>query len=375
MLNPKLTGLSFLAALSGTVAQAETYALATFFEPTHTITRYQHVEFAERVKEISKGEITFEVYTGGILMPPTGTLEGVAAGVAQASVIAPSYTPSALPVMNAVHDLGWMKPDPLVLALATADFNFNEAAPQRDWKNNGVLYGAGHATPSYNFMCRTEVAGLADLKGVKTRTPGASYVRFGDSIGLTAVNLAASEIYIGLERGALDCVIGDLTHLQTGSTVGDLVKSIITLPMSPYFTSAGLVYNRDFWRSLRDDQRRLLLEEGARSTVRLTLAYQEENRQALEWGRANGIAVHEPDAALQAAYDSFVSTGMGNSLEYSKTTFGISDPEALFASYSKYIDRWDALLKTVDRNNAEAVYALVKAEMIDGVDVATYGFD
>ncbi|WP_323032475.1 hypothetical protein [Paracoccus sp. (in: a-proteobacteria)] len=372
----KKTGLlATVVALMGGVASAETYSLATFFEPNHPITRFQHVEFADRVREASNGEIDFEVFSGGSLLPAAGTLEGVTSGVAQVSVFAPSYAPSALPALNAIADMNWLKPDPLLLAFAYADFSFNEEVSKEQWKRNGVLYGAGHATPIYRLMCRDASATLEDLRGKRVRMPGASYARFGDTIGLTAVNMPASEMYTAMERGAIDCACGDVTHLQSGGTIGELVDSINMVELPPYFSSAGLLYSRQFWQGLRDDQRRLLLDEGARSMVRLTMAYLAEEQQALDWAKEQDIVLNEPDAGLQKAVDDFVSSGVGDMAGIARKNFGIEDPEALFATFQGYIDKWDGLMAGVDRSSEEAVLALVRTEIFDKVDVSTYGMD
>lgn len=363
------------ACMTAQVAQAEKYTIATFVEPSHPITRFQHVEFADNVREASNGEIDFEVLTGGMLMPAGGTLEGVASGVAHVSILPPSYAPSALPVANAIGDMGWLNPDPLLLAFAYADFNFNEEIASAEWKKNGVLYGAGHATPIYHYMCGADLATLDDLKGKKMRQAGSSYVRFGDAIGVTAVQLPASEIYTALERGVIDCACGDLTHLQSGATIGELVNSIIMIDLSPYFTSAGLMYNREFWQGLSGDQRRLLLDEGARSMVRLTMAYLQESQENLDWAQKNGISVHQPDAALTQALTDFVDGGVGDMVGYAKTQFNIEDPQALFDNFDGYITKWEDLMADVDRNDEAALLSLVKTNIFDKVDVETYGID
>ncbi|WP_419906296.1 C4-dicarboxylate TRAP transporter substrate-binding protein [Hoeflea sp.] len=358
-----------------TPAQAEQYSIATFIGPTHIITRYQHQEFADNVRDATGGEIDFEVFAGGALLPPTGTLEGISNGVAQVSVMPPTYAPSALPVLNAVSDLGWLKPDSFVLAFAYADFNFNDEAAKQDWKNNGVLYGAGHATPVYHLMCTGERTSLEDLQGAKTRSPGASYARVMTDIGLSPVNISSSESYTGLERGALDCVAADLTFLVSGQKIGDLVDSVVLANFMPYFSSAGLMYDRDFWQGISDENRRHLLDEGALSMVRLQMAYAKEVEDALQWAKDNGKTVVEADAAFKDAVQAWVDGGLGGGADIAKEKFGIEDPDSLFSSFAEYVAKWEGLLAGVDRKDEDALLAVLKENIFDKVDVKTYGVD
>lgn len=369
------TLMAAAACAIATPSLAEQYSIATFIGPTHIITRFQHLEFADNVREATGGEIDFEVFSGGSLMPAAGTLEGVSNGVAQASIMPPSYSPSSLPVLNAVSDLGWLKPDSFVLAFAYADYNFNEAMPIEDWKKNGVLYGGGHATPIYHLMCKGDRTTLEDLQGAKTRSAGASYARVMTDLGLTPVNLPFSEVYTGLERGALDCVGADLTAMVSGQSIGDLIDTVVLANFMPYFSSAGLMYDRDFWQSISDENRRHLLDQGALSMVRLQMGYAKEVDEALQWAKDNGKTVVEADPAFKEAVQAWVDGGLGGGAQIAKENFGIEDPEALFATFASYLEKWEGLLAGVDRKDEAALVAVLKENAFDPVDVTTYGMD
>jgi len=354
-------------------ANAETYQFSTFLEPNHIITRFQNTEWADAVRAASNGEIDFEVFTGGALLPPLGTLQGIADGVAQAGVVAAAYSPSQLPVSNAIGDMGFLNPDSMVLAFAYGDFMMNEKVGYDNWRNNGVIFGASHATPVYNFLCTDEVFTLADLQGKRVRMPGGGVARFGAAIGLIPVNVPASEIYTALERGAVDCVCSDPTHLTSGSTILDLVDSVVRLPMSPVYTTGAIVYNPDFWSGLTNEQRRLLFDETARATVRLQLAFDRETEEALAEAEEKGVVLVEPDASLQQAYDDWVANGVGGMAQIASDQYGITDPAALFALFETYIDRWEQLLEGVDRTDEDALTTVLKTNLFDKIDVATYG--
>ena len=364
------------AALTlATPALAETYTIATFLDPTHIITRFQHTDFAENVREATDGSVDFEVIAGGALLPPTGTLEGIASGVAQVSLFPPSYAPSALPAVNAINDLGWLNPDPYVLSFAYADFNFNENVAKQEWKDNGVLFGASASTPVYDLLCRGDETTLAERRGDSIRSAGSSYSRVMTAVGLTPVTIPFNESYTALERGVLDCVNADLTALISGVKLGDLVDTIILSKFSPYFTNAGIIFSRDFWQDLTEDERRVLLDQAALSMVRLQMAYDTELEDARAWAEANDKPIVEADEELKAAVQVWVDDGMGGSADLARETFGIEDPEALYANFDSYVTKWEGLLEGVDRTDEDALWTLLKDEIFNKVDVSTYGID
>ncbi len=52
---------------------------------------------------------------------------------------------------------------------------------------------------------------------------------------------------------------------------------------------------------------------------------------------------------------------------------GVTDPEAIIASFKALVDKWDVLLAKVDTKDVEALAALARSEIYDKIDEATYG--
>jgi TRAP-type transport system periplasmic protein len=276
---------------------------------------------------------------------------------------------------NAIGDMGFVRPDPMVLAFAFADFTLNEEIARQEWRENGLIFISNHASPPYYYMCRVEVASLSDLAGLRVRTPGGGSSRLATALGLIPVNLPSSEVFTALERGSVDCVAADPTYLLSGPQIMELTRSVMMLPTAPLYNSGAISLNPEFWRSLSDEQRHLLLDAAARALVNLQIAWQKETDEALEAAKEQSVLLAEPDQALRQAYDQWVAEGVGGMAEIASGQYGIQDPEALFALFQTYIDKWDGLLAGVDRSNEEALFKLVKENAFDKVDVTTYGMD
>lgn len=131
----------------------------------------------------------------------------------------------------------------------------------------------------------------------------------------------------------------------------------------------------DFWQALSDEQRRILLDMGALSIVRLQMAYDAEVGGATAWAKEHGIEFYDAEPAFKEAVKTWLDDGLGGAFESAKANFGIDDPEALFASFEPYITKWDGLLASVDRKDEAALYNLLKTEVVDNVDVTNYGMN
>ena len=359
----------------GSAVQAQ-QLFSTWLEPNHVITREAHVQWAKNLAEASNGEINFEVIVGGALIPAQSTMQGVADGLAQSGFHTATYTPSDLPVSNAVADMGFITPDPFIMAFAWSDFMMNEPVGFNEWRDNGVLFGGGYAVPEYNFICREPVTTLEDMKGLRVRMPGGGWARFGQEIGVVGVNVPSNEIYTAFERGSVDCTASDTSHLTGGATLMEVAGGVTTLAMSPFYAGVTWAYNPDFWADLTPEQRRTVFDVSAESLARLQVAYAREASEAREQAAARGIAIVEPDASLQEAYDKWVADGVGDMAGIAASTHGIEDPEALFASFQGYVDKWSDLLSGLEQPyTAEALTALLQENLYGPIDVNTWGLE
>ena len=359
----------------GSAVQAQ-QLFSTWLEPNHVITREAHVQWAKNLAEASNGEINFEVIVGGALIPAQSTMQGVADGLAQSGFHTATYTPSDLPVSNAVADMGFITPDPFIMAFAWSDFMMNEPVGFNEWRDNGVLFGGGYAVPEYNFICREPVTTLEDMKGLRVRMPGGGWARFGQEIGVVGVNVPSNEIYTAFERGSVDCTASDTSHLTGGATLMEVAGGVTTLAMSPFYAGVTWAYNPDFWADLTPEQRRTVFDVSAESLARLQVAYAREASEAREQAAARGIAIVEPDASLQEAYDKWVADGVGDMAGIAASTHGIEDPEALFASFQGYVDKWSDLLSDLEQPyTAEALTALLQENLYGPIDVNTWGLE
>lgn len=344
-----------------------------FFSQTHVLSEEGYTKWAEAVSDATGGAVTFKVFTGGSLLPPAASMQGVRDGVAQVGYHAGTYTPAELPITNVISDLSFGNPDPLVMAFASTEFAISYPAMQEEWKENGIVYGGGYATTPYHLMCRTEINSIEDFKGLKLRVPGGVWSRFAEYIGATTVSVPSSEMYTGLDAGSLDCAANAADALESFS-LKDVVKSIVTLPLGVYFAGFEWGYNPSFWRSLDDAQRKILFDEMALAMVRIELKYQINAAHAIDNAAQLGVTVVAPTDDMQASLDSFIAADLANVKQVAREKRGIDNPDSIINDFLAVVTKWGRLLQDVDRTNEATLTELVKHEIYDKINPSTYGF-
>ncbi|SIN83882.1 C4-dicarboxylate TRAP transporter substrate-binding protein [Vannielia litorea] len=370
----KLLTCTALAGLMMTgAASAETNFIAnSFYDGAVPMSGEGYVRWAELVQELSGGDLVPEVYTGTVLLAPRAALQGIQDNVVQVAHHAAIYTPSDLPVSNAVQELGFAYSDPVAAIFAVTDFSMNNEAQLAEWKDKGLVYLGAYATPAYVLMCSSPVRNLEEMKGKRIRTAGSAVSVWVEDAGGIPVNVPSSEMYTGLERGTLDCATNAASDLVDRSLM-EVAEHTTLLSTGMYYSGPQWGYNPDFWATLTPEQRSVLMEASARSMARIVIAYGSKVDAGLEASKAAGGNVYEPEQDLADHVAEFRDRTTAAAVEKAGTEFGVADPEALIGDFQATMQKWADLLADVDTTDEDALTALAMQEIFSKIDPATYG--
>ncbi|MBK0400512.1 C4-dicarboxylate TRAP transporter substrate-binding protein [Limibaculum sp. M0105] len=367
-----------IAALAGVIAApaaAQTSFIAnSFYDAAVPMSGAGYVEWAELVKELSGGDLVPEVYTGTVLLAPRAALQGARDNVAQVVHHAAIYTPSELPVANAVQELGFNYSDPVPTIFAVAEFSMHNPEQLAEWKDNGIVYLGAYSTPAYVLMCSSPVRNLEEFKGKRIRTAGSAVSVWVEEAGGIPVNVPSSEMYTGLERGTLDCATNSASDLVDRSLM-EVAKHTTLLSTGMYWSGPQWGFNRAFWNGLTPDQRKVLMEASARSMARIVIAYNEKVQAGLDKAAEAGGNTYEPEEDLAASVAAFREKSLASVYETARTQHGIENAEALIDSFRATMTKWEELLANVDTTDEDALTALAMKEVYGDIDPATYGTD
>lgn len=370
---------AFAAAFSAGIAVAVGAAVATeitgsvWFPDTHPLTRHGYIEWAAKVEEQSKGDLTIRVFTGEALLPAAAHLSGLRDGIADLTYHAGTYTPSELGEDNVVAIMGITLQDNIVVASAVSDFYLNDPAMRAMFERNGIVFLGGYATPPYVLMCRTKVESLADIQGKKIRMPGAIHGEFAKAVGAVPVNVPSTEMFTGLEKGQLDCAANAANDLKSRS-LWDVAKHVTTIDLGSYYAGWLHAANANTWQSLTPEQRRVLLDTISETLIETSIGYTAMADEAMKEAPDHGVEVHEPADDLQQALDDFNQNKVREiAVSEGKERFGLEDPEGLVDRFEQTLEKWRKLFDGVDRKNADALKQIVRENLYSKVDENSYG--
>lgn len=354
-------------ALSSPVL-ADTYRATNWLQPIHTLNSEPYQKFSKELDKATQGRIAFTVYSGGTLVPAKATLQALRDGTAQLGIVYPGYTPAELPLNNVLVDLGFLVKDPMAAAFAYTEINLGDKDLIQEWQKQGVLFAGGYSTPSYNFMCVKPIRSLADMKGKKIRTAGGTQTDWVSSAGGVPVSVPIGDVYTGLARGSIDCTMAEVPNLINSKFI-EVAKSITRLDMGTV-PGATYVLNPAFWKDLSAGDKKLMVTQMARGLADQQIAYAARAKQALQEAEGK-IEIIQPDQDLKDALQKFRASYIKALPQDSMKERRIKDPSSLIARYSELEAKWHDLLEKTDRNDAQAVAALLEKELYGKVDLNT----
>ncbi|MGE6607361.1 C4-dicarboxylate TRAP transporter substrate-binding protein [Halomonas sp. NPDC076908] len=361
-------GALVLPVVASSAHAATSFIANSFYDQQHPHSHYGYIEWAEMVKELSNGELQPEVYTGTVLLAPRANLQGIQDNVVQVAHHAAIYTPSEMPVANAVQELGFNYDDPLIGILAVTDFSLNNPTQLAEWEELDIVYLGAYNTPSYVLFCREPVRNLEELRGKRIRTAGSTVSAWVEQAGGTPVNVPSSEMYSGLDRGSLDCASNAANDLIDRS-LWEVAEHTTLLPTGMYWSGPQWGFNSGFWASLSDEERDVFKEATAKAMTRMIVQYLGTSEAALEEAASHGNNIYEPEEDLMASVEDFRREALANVYDKARDEYGVEDPEALIDDFIATYDKWVALISEVDREDEEALAELAIQEIYNKLPV------
>ncbi len=353
-------------------ASATTYQASTWLEPSHILTKDAYVPYLAEIKAATGEAVDFELYTSGALVPAQTTLSGVGDGVAQLGLVAAAYTPSELPLSGMINDLAFASADSLATALAFTEIALTNQRLIDEYGQHGTVVLGAYSTPVYLFACMADITNTDNIRGKKIRTAGTAQNEWISSLGAVPVSVPSTDIYSGLERGSIDCTLGDATNLENGPKFGEVARTVTLLDQG---TSLGMayVYNKAFWNEISPEARRQILDLTAHAIARTQISYEAAVQDSLDKTRARGTTFNEPEQSLVDALAGFRAKVIETYPQRTQADRGIADPTAVAQDFLALQEKWQGLLAGVDRNDVDAVAALIASEIYSRIDENSYG--
>lgn len=171
---------------------------------------------ADRITAASGGRLIVQVYSAGELVPPLQSLDAVIDGTAEMSHGAAYYWQNKSTALSFFTGV----PYGMTSRELTAWMRF--MGGQELWDEVYDQFGvqgflSGDTGTQTGGWFKNELKGVADVKGLRFRTPGLGG-RVWEKLGATVTNMAAGEIFQALQSGTLDAAefVGPYNDLALG---------------------------------------------------------------------------------------------------------------------------------------------------------------
>jgi TRAP-type transport system periplasmic protein len=269
--------------------------LADINAPTHFVSANLVAPFIEAVEDLSDGHIEIDYFPEGQLGSPDDLVDLLQSGVSDASLLAPAYNSTEMPLGNAVQ-LPRVAEDAATLTHAYYEWMMTEDSTVRevDFDQNGIVPLAAGANPLYQLVTVDQPIDSVDaLQGLGIRSGGGSLDLVVEALGGSPVAVAAPEQYQALERGILDGAIFNLPSMISNATMEVTNHATLNANVSSFALAIGV--SDSVWDDLPEWAQDVLIEAGEIATDNWATYVIESEDEVLETLRDEGIEFYEFD--------------------------------------------------------------------------------
>ena len=283
-------------------AVAKDLTLAYFMGPRHPMNAAVFTPFAERLAEVSGGEMTVKQFPGGALnsVPPK-QYSIMLDGVADIIFTLPGYTSDLFPKTNVVnfpHVCG--SPLDCTRALLNAR---HELEKEYDAKVLAIWSNAPPVLITRDKPVRT----LEDLRGMKIRVVSKHSAPFVEALGASAVAQPVTVIHQNLANGVIDAIAIPPSAIHPFK-LHEPANFITT-----YFPGSGsafvLLLNRKVYDSLSDQQKAWIdAVSGEDLSLMGGRGFEKADVRGLRAAREAGVEIIELSEPEKARFDAAADT-------------------------------------------------------------------
>ncbi len=270
-------------ALTGT-GQARDLSLAYFMGPKHPMNAAVFMPFADKLAEVSGGQMTVQQFPGGALnsVPPK-QYSILLDGVADIVFTLPGYTGETFPMTNVINLPG------LCTDALTCTAALQRAKPDLEAEYDAKILALWANAPPILLTKDKPVRTLEDLAGLKVRVTSSGQVPFVSALGASPVGQPVSVINQNLANGVIDAISID------PSGIGSFKLQEVAKYLTTWFPGSGsafiLLMNRGVYDGLTDEEKGWI-------DAAADLALSESGATGYEASTAEGLQIAR-DAGLE----------------------------------------------------------------------------
>ncbi|MES0880895.1 TRAP transporter substrate-binding protein [Roseibium sp. SCP14] len=309
-------------------ASAEELKVAHFMPSMHPMDQGVMSPLAEDIDAATGGELTMRIYPSGELgKGPVQQYKRVVTGVADIVFGIPEYTPKQFAKTGVVHIPG-------LFANGTDATNalWDNIALIEDEYDQTKLLGLWANNPSVLVTREKPVRTLADIQGMKIRTPNPVMATLVEAWGGIPVSMPTTDAYNAMNTGVIDAVMigpSGIRSYKLNETAKYVTTNIPTALDSFY-----LLMNKSSWDSLSDDQKaKLDALTGREISLKGAEAFYKAGQAGLELAKESGVELVEITPEAEAEFRAKMTDALNTFLDKKSEETG-ADAHAIAAALS-----------------------------------------
>jgi tripartite ATP-independent transporter DctP family solute receptor len=254
-------------------------------------------EFERLVEERSNGEIDVRVFTDSQLGNQREMVEQLRSGTLEATWVTTGFFGSWEPVLGTL-EIGYIFKD-REHAFRAFDGELGEEVATLVEKHGVELLGYYEAGMRHLTNSVRPIEGPDDLKGLKIRTPQATYhLKTLEMMGANATPMAFNELYTAMEQGVVDGQENPLSNIYNARF--SEVNKHLALTGHLHLTHMVL-YSEQLWDELSSEHQEIVRQAVLDSAVVQRAKVASDDESLLAELEGQGMQVTRPDRAAFAA--------------------------------------------------------------------------
>lgn len=248
--------------------------------------------WADKLHADSGGRLKINLLPVGKVVKYNETLDAISNGILDGHLTATGYFSDKDPAFGLLGNMVGAWSDTSLLLEYMNEGGGNEI--MRDlYRSYGVRFVGASTTGVESLVSKVPLNGVADLKGLKLRTPGGLVQQVFAASGAIAYNWSGSKVKPGLEQGLIDAA--DYTVFSTNHQAG--LNDIAPHPIQPGFHSLPLIdmsISEKKWNELPANLQNLLTQSVNALAQDITSKLKKADEIAVQEAMSNpNITIHD----------------------------------------------------------------------------------
>jgi TRAP-type transport system periplasmic protein len=328
--------------------------------------------FAEDLAARTEGELNVRIFPPSLL-DLIQTFGGIRDGIVDGGYLVLNFHAAELREAQLPIELAMLGRNSYAMAGAMSEYILTcEPCVAERLANNQVPLGNA-STGTYSILGTTPMTTIDELQGRRLRAAGGAWSRWAAEMGAVGVSLSGNEIFEAVSQGTINGAMNAPSELSSLRLMDVATHVTVDMPGGTVHGLDLMSVNRNFWRSLTDDQRAAYIQSAALGNAAATWKFVTDVETNLAEAEAAGIIVANATPEAMERSQAAIEADFANIARIAADTHGIEDAEAKIARFRELVERWEALLPMDRAWTAEEIADVYRREIFDNLDPATYG--